>query len=132
MDPTDALAMATSISHRGQDDADNWSDVENELGLGFRRLAIIDLSSTSMQPMISHCQRFVIVYNGEIYNSKEIREQLVDTRFRGHSDTEVVLEACAAWGFEKTASKLNGMFAFAIWNRQQCIHGRGHEMATSP
>ena len=97
-----ALAMASSISHRGPDDADTWSDVENWVGLGFRRLAIIDLSSTGMQPMISHSQRFVIVYNGEIYNTKEIREQLVDTRFRGHSDTEVVLEACAAWGIEKT------------------------------
>ncbi len=114
-----ALAMANSLNHRGPDDGDTWSDVDAGVGLGFRRLAIIDLSATGRQPMISSCQRYVITYNGEVYNTREIREELKDKRFRGHSDTELVLEACARWGVEAAVKKLNGMFAFALWDRQQ-------------
>ena len=114
-----ALAMADSIIHRGPDDGDTWSDVQAGLGLGYRRLAVIDLSPAGRQPMVSHCQRFVTVYNGEVYNAPELREELDNIRFRGHSDTEVVLEACAAWGVEAAVRRLNGMFAFAIWDRQE-------------
>ena len=114
-----ALAMTDSIIHRGPDDGDTWSDVQAGLGLGYRRLAVIDLSPTGEQPMVSHCQRFVIVYNGEVYNATELREELDDIRFRGHSDTEVVLEACATWGVEAAVRRLNGMFAFALWDRQE-------------
>ena len=114
-----ALSMATSLQHRGPDDSDTWSDIEAGLGMGFRRLAVIDLSATGRQPMISNCQRYVITYNGEIYNAVELREQLPEIRFRGHSDTEVILEACARWGVENAVKKLNGMFAFALWDRQE-------------
>ncbi len=114
-----ALAMATSITHRGPDDSDTWSDVQAGLGFGFRRLAVVDLSPTGRQPMISHCQRFVIVYNGEVYNAGELRSELTNIQFRGHSDTEVVLETCAAWGVETAVRRMNGMFAFAIWDRQE-------------
>ena len=114
-----ALAMADSIIHRGPDDGNTWSDVQAGLGFGYRRLAVIDLSPTGEQPMVSYCQRFVIVYNGEVYNAVELRQELDNIRFRGHSDTEVVLEACAAWGMETAVRKLNGMFAFAVWDRQE-------------
>lgn len=115
-----AFAMADSITHRGPDDADTWSDVQAGLGLGYRRLAVVDLSQAGRQPMVSCCERFVIVYNGEVYNATELRKELGDVRFRGHSDTEVVLEACAAWGVEAAVRRLNGMFAFALWDRQEC------------
>ncbi len=112
-------AMADSIAHRGPDDGNEWIDSEAGLGLGFRRLSIIDLSSAGRQPMMSSCERFVIVYNGEVYNTDELRKDLDLVNFRGHSDTEVVLEACAAWGVEATVKRLNGMFAFALWDRRE-------------
>ena len=113
------LAMIDSITHRGPDDGETWLDIQAGLGLGSRRLAVIDLSPTGRQPMVSHSSRFVIVYNGEVYNATELRQELNNIRFRGHSDTEVVLEACAAWGVEAAVRRLNGMFAFAIWDRQE-------------
>ena len=111
--------MADSLTHRGPDDGDTWSDVQAGLGFGYRRLAVIDLSPSGRQPMTSRCRRFVIVYNGEVYNATELRSELDDIQFRGHSDTEVVLEACAAWGVEAAVKRLNGMFAFAIWDQRE-------------
>jgi asparagine synthase (glutamine-hydrolysing) len=113
-------AMAGTLDHRGPDDAGRWVDAPAGLALGHRRLSIIDLSATGHQPMSSACGRFVISYNGEIYNFPEVR-QLLEQRghpFRGHSDTEVLLAAIADWGIEQTLPRLHGMFAFALWDRE--------------
>ena len=113
-------AMANTLGHRGPDDAGRWVDAAAGLAFGHRRLSIIDLSATGHQPMTSACGRFVITYNGEIYNFREVR-QLLEQRghsFRGHSDTEVLLAATTEWGIEQTLPRLHGMFAFALWDRQ--------------
>ena len=114
-----ATAMADTVAHRGPDDAGVWADERAGLALGHRRLAIRDLSPTGHQPMVSSCGRYVIVYNGEIYSQDAIVRDLgarVRT-LRGHSDTEVILEACAEWGVEATVHRLIGMFAFALVDR---------------
>ena len=111
--------MADTVAHRGPDDAGVWADERAGLALGHRRLAIRDLSPTGHQPMVSSCGRYVIVYNGEIYSQDAIVRDLgarVRT-LRGHSDTEVILEACAEWGVEATVHRLIGMFAFALVDR---------------
>lgn len=112
--------MTDPIRHRGPDAGGIWADAAAGFAVGFRRLAIIDLSAAGDQPMISASGRYVIVYNGETYNTAEIRTDLaaLGLRFRGHSDTEVVLEACEAWGVETTVARMNGMFAFALWDRR--------------
>ena len=114
-------AMTRAIKHRGPDDQGIWLQVESGVGLGHRRLSIVDLSQAGHQPMVSANGRFVIVYNGEVYNHQESREELecLGVQFRGTSDTEVILEACAQWGLKRTLPKLNGMFAFALWDRQE-------------
>ena len=111
-------AMTDSIAHRGPDGEGHW--VEGAVGLGHRRLAIIDTSPVAGQPMISLNGRFVLSYNGEVYNFREIRRELEQSGivFRTRSDTEVVLEALALWG-HKAVSRFNGMFAFALWDRQE-------------
>lgn len=113
--------MAATLVHRGPDDHGVWVDPAVGLALGFRRLSIVDLSETGHQPMVSSDHRFVIVFNGEIYNHADVRRDLVGRghRFRGSSDTEVILEAVSAWGFEATLPRLNGMFAIALWDAQQ-------------
>lgn len=115
-----ARAMGDAIRHRGPDDWGVWTDEAAGLALSQRRLSIIDLSPAGHQPMVSACGRFVITYNGEVYNHQEMRRQLEarGIAFRGHSDTEVILEACAAWGVEHTVKALIGMFAIALWDRQ--------------
>jgi asparagine synthase (glutamine-hydrolysing) len=112
--------MKDSLSHRGPDSSGIWTDAEQGLALGHRRLSVIDLSVEGHQPMLSADERFVLIYNGEIYNHAELREQLKGTgcRFRGHSDTEVLLEAIARWGLRETIGRINGMFAFAVWDRR--------------
>jgi len=112
--------MIGAIAHRGPDSdgVTIFSDVG--LALGHKRLAIVDLSDAGHQPMTSACQRYCIVYNGEIYNHREIRGELQSAgsapNWRGESDTETLLAAVSAWGIKKTLSRLNGMFAFAIWD----------------
>ncbi len=111
-----------ALVHRGPDSAGQWLDPETGLYMGHRRLSIIDLSEAGSQPMISHDERYVTVYNGEIYNFMELRREL-ETRgvgdWRGHSDTEVLLEAFSAWGVADTLSKLDGMFAIALWDTRE-------------
>ncbi len=116
-----ATAMADRLTHRGPDDWGAWSDVEAGLALGFRRLAIIDLTETGKQPMTSAGGRFVISYNGEIYNFQDLRAELEAKghAFRGHSDTEVLLSAIEAWGIEEALRRANGMFALALWDRER-------------
>ena len=104
--------MAATLAHRGPDDCGVFVDAG--LGLAHTRLAVVDLSPTGRQPMVSADGRFVIAYNGEVYNAEELRRDLAGIRFRGHSDTEAILEACAAWGVETTVERLIGMFAFAL------------------
>jgi len=117
------LAMAASLVHRGPDDSGIFLDQEGCLGMGHRRLSIVDLSMAGHQPMPSADGRYEIVFNGEIYNYEEIRTRLEASReairWRGHSDTEVALEAIARWGIRRAVSQFNGMFAIAVWDRQE-------------
>ena len=113
--------MAETLRHRGPDDDATWTDAQAGIALGFRRLAILDLTESGRQPMHSRCKRFVIVFNGEIYNHGELRQQLETEgqSFRGRSDTEVILAAVSQWGLQVGLKKFNGMFAFALWDREQ-------------
>ncbi|HEX2521697.1 MAG TPA: asparagine synthetase B, partial [Terriglobia bacterium] len=94
--------MAETLRHRGPDDNATWTDAQAGIALGFRRLAILDLTESGRQPMHSHCKRFVIVFNGEVYNHCELRQQLESEghSFRGRSDTEVILAAVSQWGLQ--------------------------------
>ncbi len=115
-----ARAMADTLLHRGPDAGGCWADPEAGFATGHRRLSIVDLSEAGAQPMLSHSGRFVISYNGEVYNAAEIRKELEAKghAFHGHSDTEVIIEGCAEWGIEATVRRLIGMFAIALWDRQ--------------
>ena len=116
-------AMADSIRHRGPDDDGIWLDEAAGIGFGFRRLSIQDLSPAGHQPMVSSSGRFVIMFNGEIYNHLDLRlalrRELGEQPWRGHSDTETLLAACEAWGFAATLCKSVGMFAIALWDRRE-------------
>ncbi|MEQ9560247.1 MAG: asparagine synthase (glutamine-hydrolyzing) [Rhodospirillales bacterium] len=115
-----ALRMAETLTHRGPDASGIWADADAGIALGHTRLSIVDLSPAGSQPMTSSCGRFVISYNGEVYNAQDIRKELGDAghiSFRGHSDTEVILEAFARWGVPKTLKRMVGMFAFALWDK---------------
>jgi asparagine synthase (glutamine-hydrolysing) len=111
-------AMTQTLSHRGPDDSGVWLSQEASIAFGQRRLAIIDLSPMGHQPMISANGQYTITFNGEIYNFRELRTELEDrgVRFRGHSDTEVIVEGFAQWGVKSTIARLNGMFAIAAWD----------------
>ena len=111
--------MNDTLTHRGPDDEGVWSDGESGVALGNRRLAVLDVSSAGHQPMISRCGRYVIVYNGEFYNFVAVRKELEGTGkcFRSNTDTEVILEGCAHWGVRSMVERMNGMFAFVIWDR---------------
>lgn len=129
LDPSDAALpvlgqMLDRLAHRGPDDSGIWQDDTHGMALGHRRLSIVDLSSAGHQPMASASGRYVLTYNGEIYNHAELRRELTSTTspvtWRGSSDTETLLAAIDAWGIEGALERCNGMFAFALWDRQQC------------
>jgi asparagine synthase (glutamine-hydrolysing) len=113
-------AMIETVRHRGPDAGAVWVEAESGVVLGHRRLAIIDLTSAGAQPMHSADRRYVITFNGEIYNYRDIRRELEASGhfMRGDSDTEVLLEACMRWGVEPALERAIGMFAFALWDRK--------------
>ena len=112
--------MCDAIAHRGPDDQGIWSDSGAGVSLGFRRLAIIDVSPAGHQPMASATGRYVVNYNGEIYNFSALRAELGDTiAWRGHSDTEILLAAIERWGLRAAIERCLGMFAIALWDRQE-------------
>ena len=128
--------MGDAIRHRGPDDSGVWCDADSGIGLSHRRLSILDLSPAGHQPMASASGRYVIAFNGEIYNHLEIRRELdlslqlmphpsiekeqekPRVKWRGHSDTETLLAGFDAWGIEATIKKSIGMFAIALWDKQ--------------
>ncbi|HET8667785.1 MAG TPA: asparagine synthase (glutamine-hydrolyzing) [Terriglobales bacterium] len=114
--------MRTAIAHRGPDDHGCWASATAGIALGHARLSILDLSPAGHQPMPSACGRFVIVFNGEIYNHLELRASLAAAgwagQWRGHSDTETLLACVTVWGFEETLRRAVGMFAIALWDQQ--------------
>ncbi len=118
----DVMRMTATLHHRGPDDHGHWCDPGAGLALGFRRLAIVDLSPQGHQPMESEDGRFVLVFNGEIYNHREIRSALRrhgEVDFRGRSDTEVLIRAIARWGLREAIGRSVGMFALALWDRRE-------------
>lgn len=108
--------MTDTLVHRGPDDRGIWTDDAAGIALGHRRLAIVDLSAAGSQPMHSACRRYVMAFNGEIYNHTALRQELTQS-WRGHSDTETLLAAFSQWGIEKTLQRMVGMFAIALWDR---------------
>lgn len=116
--------MGNSLFHRGPDGGDIWFSESAGIALAHRRLAIIDLSQTGHQPMTSGCGRFVISYNGEVYNHEDLKQELKDRgyQFKGHSDTEVIVAGFSHWGIKQTIGRLIGMFAIAVWDKKkQCL-----------
>lgn len=114
--------MTDRLAHRGPDDCGGWIDVEAGIALGHRRLAVLDLSPTGHQPMASASGRYIITYNGEIYNFLEIRAALPDYPFRGLSDTEVMLAAIETWRGRKGTSTL-------YWHVRLCFMGQSDKMS---
>lgn len=115
-------AMQATLSHRGPDDEGTWIDAAAGVALGHRRLSVVDVTEAGHQPMVSPSGRYVLVYNGEVYNAPALRLELqtLGFAFRGHSDTEVLLAAVEAWGLEDALRRARGMFALAVWDRRAC------------
>jgi len=115
------LNMTRTLSHRGPDDNGAWSDKSNGIGLGHTRLSILDLSEKGHQPITSACGRYVMSFNGEIYNFRDIKITLEKKGhyFTGSSDTEVLLESISEWGLEGAIEQCNGMWAFALWDKKE-------------
>src|SRR5664279_3147497 len=114
-----ARAMADAIAYRGPDGSGVWSDAEAGVALAHRRLAIVDLTPAGAQPMVSSDGRWVISYNGEVYNAESIaaEPQMAGLVRRGTSDTEIIIESVARRGLDRTLADINGMFAIALWDR---------------
>ncbi len=122
---TRVTRMSNTLRHRGPDDSGTWVDAKAGIALGFRRLAILDLSPTGHQPMASADGRYVIIFNGEVYNFADLRAELSKRghTFNGTSDTEIILAAIVEWGVEAAIPRFNGMFAIALWDCQaHCLH----------
>lgn len=122
-------AMTDAIVLRGPDDAGAWVDAEGGIALGHRRLSILDLSPLGHQPMLSADGRYVIIFNGEIYNFQDLRAELEKHghTWRGHSDTEIMLAAFCQWGIVEATKRFNGMFAFAVWDKQDRVLHLGRD-----
>jgi len=128
-----ALKMAERIAYRGPDDAGVWVDETAGVALAHRRLSIVDLSPAGHQPMLSASGRYIIVFNGEIYNHLALRKDIEKIppsppfakggilEWRGHSDTETLLAGFEGWGIEETLKKTVGMFAIALWDREEKV-----------
>lgn len=117
--PEKIRAMTDTLTHRGPDGSGHWTSTNSTVGLGHRRLSVIDVSDNGTQPMISQSGRYVMSYNGEIYNFKPLRKLLENRNhaFVGDSDSEVILAACEEWGIYGAVERFNGMFAIALWDR---------------
>lgn len=129
------LKMVNTLYERGPDDVGTWVHEGAGIALGHRRLSILDLSPEGHQPMVCHCGRYVVTFNGEIYNYQAIRHDLeqLGYRFRSSSDTEVLVESICHWGLDVALGSLNGMFAFAVWDRQErCLHLVRDQMGEKP
>src|SRR5690606_19992800 len=114
--------MAAPLSHRGPDDEGVWIDASNGVALAHRRLSILDLSPAGHQPMLSGCERYVLAFNGEIYNHRELRRQLEYVgvnEWRGNSDTETLLAMFSRYGVEEPLQRAVGMFAIALWSKDE-------------
>ena len=119
-----AKSMGSAIYKRGPDSEGIWQDSNYGVNLIHRRLAILDLTEAGHQPMISHCGRYVMIFNGEVYNFAKLKQALESTcpttiSWRGHSDSEIILQGFTYWGIEKTLQKCEGMFAIALWDREK-------------
>ena len=128
-------AMSAALAHRGPDDSGEWVQPQRGLAFGFRRLSIVDLTPTGHQPMVSASRRYTIVFNGMIYNYRELRAELagLGARFVGGSDTEVILAALEAWGIDRAVRRLLGMFAIAVWDAEEaCLHLVRDRMGVKP
>lgn len=113
--------MAQAIESRGPDAFGSWEDFEAGITLAHRRLAIVDLTPAGAQPMVAAGGRYVLAFNGEIYKHLKLRATLGGVVWRGHSDTETLLAGFESWGVEATLQRAIGMFAFALWDREQRV-----------
>ena len=121
------LKCQKKIAHRGPNDSGHWFSIDEKIGLAHRRLSILDVSKAGAQPMHSYSNRYVIVYNGEIYNHLSIRKEIFDFNkfngWTGTSDTETLLRGFELWGIEKMLEKCTGMFAIAVWDKKnKCLN----------
>ena len=119
--------MSLTLKHRGPDNFGSWISENQKIGLSHSRLSIIDISEMGKQPMISMCGRYVLVFNGEIYNHQEIYRKLQNkfglAKLRGHSDTEVLLESFSLTGLVNTLKNIRGMFSLALWDKyKKCLY----------
>ena len=113
-------SMISTLNHRGPDDTGLWKSEDNFLSLAHKRLSILDLLKHGSQPMASYSSRYIISYNGEIYNHLKLRESLQkNDRFKSTSDTETILSCIEEWGLKRTLNKIEGMFAFALWDKEK-------------